>query len=68
MIDTPPSSDTRLALRPKEAARALGIGTRLLWSMTNQGLIPHVRFGKRIVYPVCLLEECLRKLAEGGTP
>ncbi len=42
----------RLALRPKEAAVALGIGERLLWSMTNQNLIPHLKIGRAVVYPV----------------
>lgn len=51
----------RLALRPKEAAKALGIGERLLWSLTNRGLIPHLRLGKAILYPV---DELRRYLAE----
>ena len=49
-----------LALRPKQAAKALGIGERLLWSLTNEGKIPHVRIGNRaIVYPVDQLREWL---------
>ncbi len=56
----------RLALRPKEAAKALGIGERLLWSMTNQGLIPHLRLGKAIVYPVAELERWLAERAAKG--
>ena len=35
-----------LALRPKQACQALGIGQRLLWSLTNRGVIPHVKLGK----------------------
>jgi hypothetical protein len=42
----------RLALRPKEAAAALGIGERLLWLATNRGEVPHVRLGKAILYPI----------------
>jgi len=42
----------RLALRPHEAATALGISERLLWTKTKAGEIPHVRFGRAIVYPV----------------
>ena len=49
----------RLALRPREAAKALGIGERLLWSLTNQGQIPHLRLGRAIVYPVSALEKWL---------
>ena len=55
----------RLALRPKEAALALGIGERLLWSLTNCGEIPHVRLGRAIVYPVDVLREWLAKQAGG---
>jgi len=56
----------RLGLRPKEAARALGIGTRLLWEKTNCNEIPHVRVGKAIVYPVEQLREYLARQAKGG--
>ena len=31
----------RLALRPRDAARALGISERLLWTKTNAHEIPH---------------------------
>jgi len=69
---TPSSSDRadspRLALRPKEAARALGIGERLLWSKTNSGEIPHCRIGKAGVYPVEVLERWLAEQAEGVKP
>ena len=55
-----------LGLRPKDAARALGIGERLLWSKTNAGEIPYVRIGKAIIYPVHLLRDWLTEQAEGG--
>ena len=55
-----------LALRPKDAARALGIGERLLWSMTNSGEIPHVRIGRTIVYPVHLLRAWLSAQAKSN--
>ncbi len=57
-----------LALRPKDAARALGIGERLLWSKTNAGEIPCVRIGRAVVYPVNLLREYLDRQAKGGRP
>ncbi len=72
MPETTPSANAvtpelpRLALRPKEAAKALGIGERLLWSMTNQGLIPHLRLGKATVYPVAELERWLAEHAAKG--
>ena len=48
-----------LAVRPREAAKLLGISERLLWSKTNVGEIPHVRVGKAVLYPVDLLRDWL---------
>ena len=59
-----PDPPPMLALRPREAARALGIGQRLLWDQTNSGLIPHLRIGRAVVYPVDLLREWLAKQAK----
>jgi excisionase family DNA binding protein len=55
---------TRLALRPREAAQALGIGERLLWSMTNRGEIPHLKLGKAVLYPIGELERWLAERAQ----
>ena len=55
-----------LALKPIDAARAIGISTRLLWSMTNRGEIPCVRIGRRVVYPLHLLREWLDANAKGA--
>ncbi len=54
----------QLALRPKDATKALGIGSRLLWSMTNRGEIPHVRLGRAVVYPVDELRRWLSEQAQ----
>jgi len=53
--DTPP----RLALRSKEAAKALGISERKLWTLTHEGVVPHVRIGTAILYPVDVLRRWL---------
>jgi excisionase family DNA binding protein len=62
-----------LALRPREAAKALGISARHLWALTKSGVVPCVRVGsgarKTVLYPVSLLEEWLARqasVAEGG--
>jgi predicted DNA-binding transcriptional regulator AlpA len=55
-----------LALRPKDAARALGIGESLLWTHTNCGTIPHVKIGTAVLYPVAVLERWLTEQATGG--
>ena len=59
----------RLALRPREAARLLGIGQRLLWSKTNAGEIPHLRIGRCVVYPIDQLRSWLAgQAAKGESP
>ena len=63
-ITIPPN---RLALRVKETAKALGIGERLLWDLTNNGVIPHLRLGSKvIVYPVDTLQAWLASEAAKG--
>lgn len=66
-LDRPDSADSppRLALRPRDAARALGIGERLLWELTNRGEIPHLRLNRAVLYPVAELERWLAEQARG---
>jgi excisionase family DNA binding protein len=52
----------RLALRPSEAAKALGVSERTLRQILPE--LPHVRLGGRIVIPVQALREWLRELTE----
>jgi excisionase family DNA binding protein len=57
-----------LALRPREAAKALGISPRLLWQLTHDGEIPCVRVGsgkrKTVLYPTTTLKAWLSRQAE----
>lgn len=62
-----PSTVPRLSLRAREAAEALGISERLLWSLTNQGVVPHVRLGRAVLYPVDLLRDWLAERASSGS-
>jgi len=62
---------TALALRPREAAKALGIGERMLWSLTApRGKIQSIRVGSCVLYPVTGLQAWLDRQAqatsEGG--
>lgn len=54
-----------LALRPREAAKALGISARHLWKLTKDGYIPCVRVGsgtrKTVLYPVAELQAWLTR-------
>lgn len=58
-----------LALRPREAAKALGISERTLWGLTTpRGPIPCVRIGQgkrqTVLYPVVELQAWLRRQAD----
>lgn len=60
-----------LALRPKEAAKALGISTRTLWQLTRDGKIPCKRIGsgarRTVLYPVASLDQWLQEQGTEGT-
>ncbi len=57
-----------LALRPREAATALGISPRLLWQLTHDGHIPCVRVGtgkrRTVLYPTAELQAWLARQAQ----
>ena len=63
---SPAGSVPTLALRPREAAPALGISERTLWSLTKEGKIPHIRCGRSILYPVDSLRDWLAASAKAG--
>lgn len=58
-----------LALRPREAAKAIGVSPRTLWGLTApRGPIPCVRLGQgkrqAVLYPVDQLREWLNRQSE----
>lgn len=59
-----------LALRPRQAARALGISSRHLWQLTRDGHIPCVRIGRgkrrTVLYPIADLEAWLSRNSSTG--
>lgn len=59
-----------LALRPREAAKALGISPRLLWQLTHDGVVPCVRVGggkrQAVLYPTADLQAWLSRQANGS--
>jgi excisionase family DNA binding protein len=61
------TSVSPLALRPREAAKALGISPRLLWQLTKDGHVPHIRLGagkrRTVLYPLADLEAWLSRRA-----
>ena len=73
MLNEKPMTDaaTPLALRPRNAAKALGISPRLLWQLTKDGHIPCVRVGsgkrKTVLYPLADLQAWLTRQSEEAT-
>ena len=64
MADSPQSEirlSERLALSVGEAAASLGVSERLMRTLLPD--IPHCRLGNRVVIPVSMLDEWLRKQA-----
>jgi excisionase family DNA binding protein len=57
-----------LALRPREAAKALGICERTLFDLNKAGEIPCVRIGWAILYPVETLRAWLAAKAGAAKP
>ncbi|MDA1052707.1 MAG: helix-turn-helix domain-containing protein [Planctomycetota bacterium] len=55
-----------LLLTPKQAAEALAISPRKLWAMTASGLIPHLRIGRSVRYPVDELQRWIDEQTKGG--
>jgi len=54
----------RLALRARDAAKALGVCERTLYTWTGRYEIPHVRIGTVVLYPVDSLRDWLKRQAE----
>lgn len=51
-----------LAMRPKVAARAIGVCERTLRSMTQRNEIPHARIGKCVIYPTAAVMRWLEEI------
>jgi DNA-binding transcriptional MerR regulator len=65
------NTQSPLALRPRDAARMLGVSPRTLWGWTRDKLIPCVRVGtgkrKTVLYSVADLRAWLARQAETAT-
>jgi len=65
-MDADRDSTPALSLRPREAAKALGISERLLWQWTHDKTIPFVRVGRTLLYPTADLQAWLTQQAEAA--
>lgn len=56
----PPPAVPRLALKPYEAAKSLGVSEKTLWSFTvPRGSLPCIRIGSRVLYATHQLQQWL---------
>lgn len=60
------SESQRFGLRPKEAAKSLGIGLTRFLDLVRQGRIRSVRVGRAIIVPVDALRDFLAAAQNGG--
>ena len=51
-MNTNPTPIPILAMRPRQAAEAIGVSERTLWSWTQAGDVPFIKRGKATLYPV----------------
>ena len=58
--------DRQLLLTPRQAAQALQISERKLWSMKALGEIPHVLLGRSVRYPRADLQQWIEERKTGG--
>lgn len=49
-----------------DAARLLGVSSRTVWTMTNAGELPHLRIGRRVLYPLADLHRWVAERTSGG--
>ena len=63
-----PATVPALLLTAKQAARALAISDRKLWSLTAGGEIPVVRIGRAVRYTPQALDGFIAARQNGGRP
>ena len=57
-------SGDQLALRMRDLAKALNLSIRSVWALTKAGVIPHIRLGGSILYPVDSIRQWLQEQAK----
>ena len=65
-MSTHPHRPEPLALRPREAAQALGISERLLMELTRKGEIPSLTVNRARLYRAEALAQWLKARERGG--
>ncbi len=65
-FDAPPDGVPKLALTLRQAAMAIGLSERTLWSLANSKQVPCVHIGRRLLFPVHELQEWLTSMVKAG--
>jgi excisionase family DNA binding protein len=60
------ATETRLLLTVAEAAKALAVSTRTIWSLTNRGELPAVRIGRAVRYSIEDVRAWIDRQRTGG--
>ncbi|HRU98008.1 MAG TPA: helix-turn-helix domain-containing protein [Ruminococcus sp.] len=60
--------DSKLCLSATDISGNTGLSLSTIRKLTRSGEIPHIRVGRRILYPVAEIEEWLRSQTVGITP
>jgi len=63
---TPVPASPPLLLKPKEAAKALAVSPRKLWSLTACGAVPCVRIDRAVRYDPADLRDYIQSLKGGA--
>lgn len=58
--------ETSRLLTSREAAAMLGISERTLWTLKDQGEIPHIKIGRSVRYSVTDLNAWINQQRIGG--
>jgi excisionase family DNA binding protein len=66
IVDPPAGESLTLLLRPREAAKALSISQRTLWSLTQRGELRAVRIGRAVAYSVEELRNFICRCQQKG--
>lgn len=65
-METKPGKPPVLLLTRRQAAEALAISERKLWSITASGELPHIRLGRCVRYSLDDVQRLIEDKKEGG--
>jgi excisionase family DNA binding protein len=65
-VSPPAENADRLLVGIDEVARMLNISARTVWTLTKTGGLPHLRIGRRVLYPVDAICRWTAERTRGG--